>query len=321
MNPTVSVIMPAYNASKYLHETITSVLSQTFDNFELLIVDDGSTDNSAEIAHKYGNEDSRIKIFCQENKGVSVARNTGISLSSGKFIAFIDADDQWLPDKLACHINHLNMDENLGISFGKVEFINDDSNGTGKFSNSILNNLTPLDFYYENPIITPSNAVLRRDVLEQIGGFDKNLKGTEDAELFLRAAYMGWKVEGIARVLTRYRISQKGVSSQLYRMEEDWNRLNKKVQIYAPNLVNEHYSQAKAMFLRYLARQAFRLNLPSHIGIEFMNRALYSDWKIILRQPQRTTFTILAVYSQYLHLLKPFNSINSRSKVGKASVK
>jgi glycosyltransferase involved in cell wall biosynthesis len=300
MNIFVTVVVPAYNAAKYLSETIESVLAQTFKDFELLVIDDGSTDNTAEIAHQYSQQDSRVKLFYQENQGVSVARNMGIQMAQGEFVAFLDSDDQWLSDKLAVHIEHLTSQPELGISFAKVEFMTPDSNPTGQFSNSSLTNLTSVQLYYENLIITPSNVVIRRAVFKQVGNFDPNLKGTEDAELFLRISCNGWKVEGIDRVLTRYRTSIGGVSSQLSRMEEDWNRFNKKVQSYAPDIINEHYSQAKAFFLRYLARRALRCNLPSQVGVNFMNRSLQSDWKLILREPRRTLLTMLAIYGQYL---------------------
>jgi len=300
MNTTVSVVMPAYNASQYLHGTIESVLAQTFKNFELLVIDDGSTDTTAEIAHYYSQQDSRVKLFSQTNQGVSVARNIGIQIAQGEFIALLDSDDQWLPEKLAVHVKHLTSHPELGISFGRVEFMNSEGNSTGQFSNSQLTNLTPVHLYYENPLITPSNVVIRRAVFEQIGGFDPNLKGTEDAELFLRSICSDWKAEGINRVLTRYRTSVGGVSSQLYRMEEDWNRLNQKVKSYAPELVNQHYCQAQASFLRYLARQALRCSLPSQVGVDFMIRALRSDWQLMLREPRRTLLTVLAIYGQYL---------------------
>jgi glycosyltransferase involved in cell wall biosynthesis len=296
MTVTTSIIMPAFNSSKYLATTIESVLAQTFNEFELLIIDDGSTDNTAEIASHYCKLDTRIKLFSQKNQGVSNARNKGIQIAKGEYIAFIDSDDQWLPNKLAMHMQHFNECPNLGISFGRIEFMSFDGQPTGKFSNSRLFQLTPKHLYYENLIVTPSNAIIRRAVIDSVGSFDSNLSGTEDAELFLRVAYKGWKVEGIDQVLVRYRTNQTGVSSNLYRMEEDWKKFNAKVETYAPELVNQHYQQARAFFLRYLARRTLRNQLSSHMGVDFMNRALRTDWKIILKEPRRTILTMLAVY-------------------------
>ncbi|MEO0934835.1 MAG: glycosyltransferase family 2 protein, partial [Cyanobacteria bacterium J06641_2] len=88
--------------------------------------------------------------------------------------------------------------------------------------------------------------------------------------------------------------------SQLYKMEEDWNRLSQKAQVYAPELIQHHYKQAKAMLLRYLARRTLRLELSSELGINFMNRSLKSEWTLILREPRRTILTAVAVYGKFL---------------------
>jgi glycosyltransferase involved in cell wall biosynthesis len=300
MSILVSIVIPAYNSSQYLSETIESIFSQTFSDYEVLIIDDGSTDNTAEIATRYSQKDSRIKLLSQKNQGAAIARNTGMLIAKGEYIAFLDADDQWLPNKLAVHLEHFNRCPNLGISFGRVEFMSFDGQPTSKFSNSRLFKVIPEHLYCENLIVTPSNAVIRRAVLDSIGNFYLNLGGIEDAELFLRAACKGWKVEGIDRVLTRYRTNQVGLSSNLYFMERSWQEFSNKVQQYAPELVNEHYHKAKATFLRYLARRSLRLELSSEVGVDFMNRALRSDWKIILRQPRRTILTMLALYGKYL---------------------
>ncbi|MCJ8281143.1 MAG: glycosyltransferase, partial [Rivularia sp. ALOHA_DT_140] len=218
----------------------------------------------------------------------------------GEFIAFLDADDLWLPNKLAMHIQHLSANPNLGLSFARVEFMTFDGKLTGQYSNPPLKNITGKNLYEENPAVTPSNAVIRRAALEQVGGFDGDLSGFADAELFLRVKCHDWQVEGINQILLLYRASLGGMSSQLYKMEDDWNRLNQKAQTYAPQLIKNGYKRAKEMLLRYLARRALRLHLSSEIGVSFMNRALRSQWTLILREPRRTILTMIAVYGKYL---------------------
>lgn len=308
MNSLVTVVIPAYNASEYIGETIESVLQQSFTDFELLVINDGSTDNTAEVVRSYSQKDSRVTLLSQVNQGVSVARNTGIQQAKGEFVAFLDSDDLWLPNKLDLHVQHLSANPQLGMSFGRVEFISFDGKPTGQLSNPHISNITPKDLYEENPAITPSNAVIRRDVLEQIGGFDRDLSGYADAELFLRVSCYGWQVEGIDRVLVYYRTSVSGMSSQLDSMEEDWNCFTKKIQAYAPDLVKEHYNRARGMLLRYLARRALRLGLASKVGVSFMNRALRSDWMLMFREPRRTLLTMLAVYGK--HITSGFSANN-----------
>lgn len=300
MKNVVTIVLPAYNASEYLRETINSVLCQTFQDFELLVIDDGSTDNTTDIVNDFCQRDSRIRLISQNNQGVSVARNTGINMAQGEFIAFIDSDDLWLPNKLAKHVQHLSANPNLGLSFARVEFMSFDGKPTGKYSNPRLVNIAAKNLYEENAAVTPSNAVIRRTAVEQVGGFDGELSGAADAELFLRLKCHGWQVEGIDEVLVLYRTSLGGMSSQLYKMEEDWNRLSQKVQIYAPELIKLHYKQAQAMLLRYLARRTLRLELSSKLGINFMNRALKSQWTLIFREPRRTILTAIAVYGKFL---------------------
>ncbi|MDY6902826.1 MAG: glycosyltransferase family A protein [Cyanobacteriota bacterium] len=296
----VTIVLPAYNASEYLAETLNSVLNQTYKDFELLVIDDGSTDNTRDIVRDFCQQDSRIRLISQENQGVSVARNSGIKMARGKYIAFLDSDDLWLPNKLARHVEHLQANPNLGLSFARVEFVTFDGKSTGNYSNPRMVNISAKDLYEENAAVTPSNAVINRTALEQVGGFDGELSGAADAELFLRLKCHGWEVEGINEVLVLYRTSLGGMSSQLYKMEEDWNRLSQKAGVYAPELIQHHYKQAKAMLLRYLARRTLRLELSSKLGINFMNRALQSEWRLILREPRRTILTAVAVYGKFL---------------------
>ncbi|MBI4782352.1 MAG: glycosyltransferase family 2 protein [Oscillatoriophycideae cyanobacterium NC_groundwater_1537_Pr4_S-0.65um_50_18] len=300
MGVKISVVVPAYNAVQDLSQTLESVLQQTFTDFELLVVDDGSTDDTAKIVQDYVERDSRVRLVSQYNQGVSVARNTGIQESTGEFVAFLDHDDLWLPNKLAAHVQHLSLDANLGISFARIEFMNADGELTGQYSNLRLRNIMPKHLYEENLICTPSNAVIRRTALEQVGGFEKSLSGYADIELFLRISCYEWKVEGLDDILVRYRTNATGMSAQLCRMEEEWYRFSNQVNTYAPTLVAQNYSRARAMLLRYLARRALRIQANPSVGVNFINRALVSDWKILLREPRRTFLTASTVYGQCL---------------------
>lgn len=300
MGVVVTVVIPAYNAAQYLAETIDSILSQTFTNFEVLIIDDGSTDHTAEVACAYAQRDCRLKYFSQANQGVSASRNKGVELATGELIAFLDADDQWLPNKLEAHVKHFDSSPNLGISFGRVEFMSSSGKPTGVISSSRLSGIEPKHLYYENLIVNPSNAVIQYAVFKQIGGFNQDLITMEDLELFLRIICKGWKVEGINQVLTRYRTAQGGLSSNLYRLEQDWEKFSVLVHNYAPELVQQHYKCAKAYFLRYLARRTLRLGLSAKVGLDFMTRSWQTDWQLVLREPRRTLLTWLAVYARSL---------------------
>jgi glycosyltransferase involved in cell wall biosynthesis len=300
LEPDVTVILPAYNAAQYISETIDSVLNQSYQNFELLVIDDGSTDNTADLVRAYVQQDSRVQIISQPNQGVSAARNHGIDRAVGEFLAFLDADDLWVPDKLEAHVRHLCSDDRLGMSFARIEYIDSESKRTGQKSNLRLKNIQPQHFYQDNLACTPSNVVIRRVVLQEIGGFDSDLSGLADIDLFLRVSCSGWTVEGLDEVLVYYRFHPNGMSSQLKRMEDEWHRFNAKVAIYNPSLVQKYHPSAEAMVLRSLARQSLRFKLDPDVGIDFINRALSADWKLILNQPKRTLLTLLAVYGRRL---------------------
>ena len=300
MIPTVTVVMPAYNSSEYLRESIESVLAQTFKNFELLVINDGSIDNTSQIVRSYIKRDSRVKLISQTNQGVSAARNRGISLSKSEYIAFIDADDTWFPEKLNSHIESFKRDKNLGVSFARVTFLNTKGKLAG-IATARLTKLKPQHFLYENPTITVSNLVVKREVFESIGNFDTSMNYAEDLDFLLRVITSNkWKIEGFNKILMAYRTTTSGLSSNLYHMEEGWEILAAKANSYAPDLINKHYWYARSIHLRYLARRALRLRLPSKVSVDFMTRGLMSNWQIIFREPRRTILTMLAVYGKDL---------------------
>ena len=297
----VSVVIPAYNTDRYLAETLDSVLAQTYSHFEVMIVDDGSTDRTLEIAQEYAAKDDRIRVISQPNQGVSLTRNNGIRETTGELIAFLDGDDRWLPNKLSAHVEHFQSFrqdakftevKSLGMSFAKVTFIRSDGNYTQQYSNSKLTNLNPEDFYIENLAVTPSNVVIRRSVLDCVGHFDLQPIGLEDQELFVRIACSGAIVEGLDMVLTEYRIVENSVSADLCRMEKNWQLLNRCIEIYAPSLIKNYYDRAYAYFLRYLARRGIRTRANPQETQAFIWRAIRQDRSLLWVEPRRTLSTL-----------------------------
>jgi glycosyltransferase involved in cell wall biosynthesis len=281
--PLVSVVIPAYNAAPFIRD---------------LVINDGSTDGTVNIVETYCRMDPRIQLVTQPNSGVSAARNLGVKLAKGELIAFLDSDDQWLPEKLAIHVVHMKSDPQLGISFARVEFLEIDGTPTGKFTNCSLFNLRPENFLYTNPTITTSNIVIRRNLFREIDGFDQTIHYSEDMELLFRSACLTeWKIEGIDQVLVRYRVHTTGLSSTLDRMEAGWFQFISKARSISPKLVNQHFAAAHAAYLRYLARQTLRLGLSHALGIQFINRAFQSDWRSML-QP-RSLLISLVIYVKY----------------------
>ncbi len=299
--PLVSVVIPAYNASQFIAETIDSVLAQSYSQFEMLIIDDGSTDKTVEIINQYCQQDRRVQLISQTNAGVSWARNRGAELSNGELVAFLDADDRWATHKLKTQVDFMAEHPEIAVCFGRIEFMRSDGALTGQRSNGRLTQIQPEHLLYENPTITTSNWMMRRTVSQTYGGFDPDMNYSEDVDYLLRIMLCGnEKIMGIDDVLTYYRTNDQGLSSDLYKMEDGWNRMIEKAKQYDFHLVNQHYSLAKAIHLRYFARRAIRLKLSSKVGIQYINRSLRTDWKILLKEPRRTILTCLAAYGSGL---------------------
>lgn len=299
-NLKVSVVVPAYNAARTLEETIESVLQQEHTNWELIIVDDCSDDDTQAIACRAAQHDSRIRCLQGAGQGVSAARNLGASQASGEFVAFLDADDLWDRAKLGTHIEHLVSHPQVGVSFDRTLFVSPEGESTGVFSTPGVSSLKPADFLYENPACTASTLVFRRATIQNLQ-FDESMRFAEDLELLVRVQCCSkWQVEGIPLVLTRYRASPNGASSNLRAMQRGWETLMSKVRTYQPELVEKHYSHARAVHLRYLARRAARLRMDSSVGLELFLKAFRSSPLTLLMSPRRTLGTLAAVLTSTL---------------------
>jgi len=180
--PAVSVIIPTYNRGWILEEAVDSVLSQDFYNFELIVVDDGSEDNSSDILASYGD---RIKVIKQENKGVSSARNRGIASSSGRYIAFLDSDDLWLPGKLSAQLAF--FESNPGALICQTEEI---WVKNGKRVNPGKRHKKMSGFYFEKALelcmVSPSAVMVKKNLFDMAGLFDETLPACEDYDMWLR---------------------------------------------------------------------------------------------------------------------------------------
>ncbi|MBW4477950.1 MAG: glycosyltransferase [Tolypothrix brevis GSE-NOS-MK-07-07A] len=308
----VSVIIPIYKVDKYIGATVQSVLEQTYTNFELLLIDDGSPDRSIEICQQF--TDPRIKIIRQENRGVAAARNTGIRYAQGEYLAFLDADDLWLKEKLAKHVEHLDNSPAVGVSFCRSAFIDEAGNPLGIYQISKLQGITLLDLLCRTPIGNGSVAVIRREVFEDIR-FQDNLYGvvedfyfdddrqlhpSEDVECWLRIAIKTkWKIEGVPEPLTLYRVNSQGYSAQLVKKLNSWERMLEKACSYSPTVMVELDNIAMAYQLRHLARRAVTLQSGS-TAVQLMHQALFTYWLILLEEPRRTLITLGAAYLLWL---------------------
>jgi GT2 family glycosyltransferase len=181
-NPRVSVIIPTYNRAWIIKEAVDSVLVQDYKDFELIVVDDGSTDNTSDVLAPYGED---VRVLFQENKGVSAARNRGVTEASGRFVAFLDSDDLWLPKKLSIQVEFFNKTPDALICQTEEIWIRN-----GIRVNPKKHHKKPSGMIFEPSLalclVSPSAVMIRRDVLDRAGGFDETLPVCEDYDLWLR---------------------------------------------------------------------------------------------------------------------------------------
>jgi glycosyltransferase involved in cell wall biosynthesis len=194
--PLVSVIIPVYNCERYLAQAIEGVLAQTYHPVEVIVLDDGSTDNSATVAKSF---DSSVRYCYQKNSGCAAARNRGIKLARGTFLAFLDADDLWLEDKLMLQMDAFKEAPELDIVFGQVkQFHSPEVDESVKAKIHCPSELMPG--------LIPSTVLIRRDVFFRVGLFNTNLKSAEFADWYLRATELRLKVKIVSDLVTRRRL-------------------------------------------------------------------------------------------------------------------
>lgn len=197
----VSVIVPAYNQGPYLAEAVQSALGQTYPELEVIVVDDGSTDDTPNVAHAFS--DPRVRYLRQENRGLSAARNTGIEASRGPYLTFLDSDDVFLPEKLTLLVGELTSHPRAGLAAGMALPINECGERIGRpFDRGLPEEGAHL--LLGNPLHVGS-ILLRRSWQERVGVFDESLPSYEDWDLWIRLARAGCPMRWIAAPVSLYR--------------------------------------------------------------------------------------------------------------------
>jgi glycosyltransferase involved in cell wall biosynthesis len=205
MIPDVSIIIPAYNGGRYLPAAIDSVLGQTYRNYELIVVDDGSTDDTALVLQSYLDPNPNIRYVAQTNQGVGAARNHGIRLAQAKWIAFLDQDDVWLPQKLALQLECLQSQPQLGLIHSGWQIVD----ATGKLLSTVQpwQGLPTLDlqaWVQWKPVFLGA-MLFQRDWLAQVGGFNERWQQTGDVDLALRLAASECPAAWVQQATVNYR--------------------------------------------------------------------------------------------------------------------
>jgi glycosyltransferase involved in cell wall biosynthesis len=213
--PKVSVVIPAYNAMRYLPETIDSVLKQTFTDFELIVINDGSSDNIIEWFSEVN--DPRFRLISQENQGMANARNTGILQARGEYIAFLDADDLWKETKLEKQVLCLNENPSVGLVYTWTEFINSNGERT-KFTvaHTSKGNIWE-QIIVEDVVGSGSSAMVRACCFDKVGLFDPSVAIAADFDMWVRIAYV-YEITVVKEFLLLYRQHENNASKNRLEM-------------------------------------------------------------------------------------------------------
>ena len=248
-NPKVSVIIPTYNSAQFIAEALESVFVQTYKDYEVIVVDDGSTDNTKEVLKPYM---SKIRYIYKENGGAASARNVGIKNARGEYIAFLDSDDLWLPEKLEKQMGYFEEHPQVDMVFANCVRFSEEVSNTRNDIRQLVSDDMFVNIWWYN-IIPTSTVIVKRECFKKVGFFDESreLETTEDKEMWLRIA-REYKIGHLDEVLTKYRVRFSG-----------YNRSN----------IDRAYNSTKLVinkYWRYLERRGY--------SIKFLHQRLHRHY-------------------------------------------
>jgi glycosyltransferase involved in cell wall biosynthesis len=266
--PLVSVIIPAYNASVFLSATLRSVLAQDYPNFELWVVDDGSTDGTAAIVEAFARGDDRVNLLRQRNGGVAAARNLGIAAARGEFVAPLDADDLWEPRALSLWVDRfLACSARVGVVYGwSLDVDEDDDRLTGGFHAARIRGRVLGTLLVHNFLGNASATMIRRSALLEIGGYDATLRdrraqGCEDWDLYLKLAER-WEFDIVPEFLVRYRKPIESMSQDDQQMARSHDLVLSALAVRS-RLPLWMYALSRSSLYVHFAHQAAQFGKPS----------------------------------------------------------
>ncbi len=218
MTPKVSIIMPAYNVEDYIGASIESVFNQTYNNWELIVVDDGSIDSTSKIVKEWHKKEKRIQYYYQENGKQGKARNLGISISSGVYLAFLDADDIWLPDKLEIQIKELQKNKVDLVFSDSYVFNNDEILDVSQKMNvhtGVFYDKSSLELFLKENRIPILTVVVKKDKVINVGSFSEKLdiQNVEDYHLWLKLLLSNGVFYSSDHILAKYRVHGNSATS------------------------------------------------------------------------------------------------------------
>ena len=296
--PRFSVIIPVHNAERTIAATLQSVRAQSFQNFEIILIDDGSTDDSIRKMLPFAGNDERVRLFAKNQEGVSATRNFGAELARGELLAFLDADDCWRTNKLLQHHRLHEVYQGLEASFAKIAFRSERADGTladPLTYSTVRHDLLRLDTVLsENPVCTTSNLVIKRETFLAMGGFHDGMNHAEDQEFLARFVDEGRKIAGMDHWLVDYHLSPDGLSCDYEAMLAGWRELAAKYE------GRFDMRRSEAIYCRYLARRILRAGGPARLARQMAFDGLRADYRAFFSDTRRGGLTLGAAIGSSL---------------------
>lgn len=321
IEPRISVIIPLYNAETLIEETLATVLQQSFSDFEIIVVDNNSTDQSAELVKKFAARDPRIMLLSESNQGTSYARNKGITRARGELITFLDADDLWHPKRLAIHEQLHSKEPQLLLSFDEIEIVDEEGRSTGFVNRKNILKPTLLDLFLNFPVGNGSSFMINSRFKQALTEnhinyyFDASLTGSEEAEFVIRL-YLCSKIaepfRGIPLPLTRYRMLPGSLSRNGKMMVRDSKLMCEKLQQLFPKRVSKSMCRIyPANAARFIGRQSL---LDGRVlnSVRYFGLALWLSPSTLVRDPKKWLMIFTGIFVRVFFGRKPFRYILSR---------
>ncbi|KYC39250.1 glycosyl transferase family A [Scytonema hofmannii PCC 7110] len=299
----VSVIVPAYNAERTILQTVLSIQKQSLSDLEIIIINDGSTDKTVELLNTV--QDPRLKIFNYENGGLPVARNRGISHATGEYVAFIDADDLWTPDKLESQLAALEKHPDAGVAYSWTRFMDEKAETYHLstpiyFEGDVYANLLVWNF-----IASGSNPLVRREAIKDVGEFDATLRSAEDWDYWLRLARR-WHFAVVPKAQVLYRKSSGAMSSKIDVMEKYNLIVIDKAFERAPSHLQYLKKQSQAGIYQYMAQLALMYAPPQEkfkLSFEKIQNAIKLYPKLLVQKKTQILMIkllLIKIFSDHL---------------------
>lgn len=255
VEPDLSIVIPAFNVQRYIIQAIQSAINQTLRNLEIIVVDDGSTDSTGDLVNRF--DDPRIRYVRQSNRGLSAARNTGISLARSALIGFLDGDDTWKPQKADEHLQVMRKDRSLGITFSNSIYIDEYDNETGQALYSDKARPGLLDMVQRNHVGNGSSPIIRKECFELAGLFDEELRSCEDWEMWVRIlAATPYRAQLIPAELTCYRVNPLSLSQDFEAFTREADKAALKISRAFPWIPDRVVKEGQASSYRITATKA-----------------------------------------------------------------